>query len=118
MTTRKRSTSPPPTVPSSPRTKTLTANPPPAGAPTSRPKGLVAVEYQSMWLPTRRFVGEGLFDRSLGDDDEAGVVGLEEIVGSFGVIGPPRPGSSRRRSCRRGARAAIGRARSVGRRGR
>ena len=32
----------------------MTANPPPGGAPTSVPKGLFAVEYQVIVLPTRR----------------------------------------------------------------
>ena len=35
------------------RRKTLTANPPSGGAPTSLPNGLFAVEYQVILLPTR-----------------------------------------------------------------
>ena len=35
------------------RRKTFTWKPPPGGAPMSAPKGLLAVEYQVILLPTR-----------------------------------------------------------------
>ena len=45
----------------------------------SAPKGLCAVEYQRHLVAHPRLVRERLVDRALGDDDEAGVVVVEEL---------------------------------------
>ena len=45
----------------------------------SAPKELCAEEYQVILLPTRALIRERLVDRALGDDDEAGVVAVEEL---------------------------------------